>query len=210
VELAAELFEGVGAKAAGDQAAQVVAAQIHLEGALPMQREGTESESAEVKADRAAPAVGAHDQRIRFADGQRFQAVGQSGLPAILIPVSMAIGAAAARHARIYLSADASRKLSIGDRLEGGERRVHPFSSARRAMRIDRQTKSAWVGAWEIATSPSPLRRSASIAQVILRLIVTTFISFKKARLIGVGSLIAFATESYGDARKCVSPTIHT
>src|SRR5262249_27333047 len=61
VELAAELFEGVGAESAGDQAAQVVAAQVHLHRPVPVQRERAKGESAEVEADRAAPAFGAED-----------------------------------------------------------------------------------------------------------------------------------------------------
>jgi hypothetical protein len=68
-----------------------------------MQWERAESESAEMETDGAATPVAAQDQRIRFANSERFQAVWAEGIAGNLIPVAVAVAAPAARYARIYL-----------------------------------------------------------------------------------------------------------
>ena len=69
VELPAELLEGVRAKAARHKGADVLGAELHLDRAARVQREGDKTNGAEMMADGTAAAVGPLDQRIPFPLG---------------------------------------------------------------------------------------------------------------------------------------------
>src|SRR5262245_12425868 len=100
MKLTPELLERVRAETPGNQAAEMVPADIDLHRPLGVQGKRLEGERAEVKADGAASPLGAQDQRLRFAHRQSFQAVGAVGLTADIVPVAMLFAAPAARHTR--------------------------------------------------------------------------------------------------------------
>ena len=83
-EVAAELLEGVGAEAAGNQGAEVLGAQIGFHGAARVQGEGQETDRAQVVTDGAAATVGALLDRLGLAQSQGFLVaypLGLHGLP---------------------------------------------------------------------------------------------------------------------------------
>jgi hypothetical protein len=99
-QLPAQLLEGMRAKPAGDQGADVFGAKLDLDGAARMKGERDVSDCAEMVADGAALAIGPGDQRVAFSHRERFQAIGAVRLPGDPVPEARLIGAAATRNLR--------------------------------------------------------------------------------------------------------------
>src|SRR5262249_26281948 len=93
-KLSTELLKTVRSQAACDEAAEMLGAEIHINRTPRMKRKGQISKCAETMADRAATFVGALDEGIGLAHGQRFHAVGAKGFTGNAIPRSAAVGTA--------------------------------------------------------------------------------------------------------------------
>jgi hypothetical protein len=100
VKLAAELLEGERAKAAGDQATKVLAAQVDLDRAKGFEGEGQKAERSLMMADGTALGLAALDERLAFTQGKAFQAVGTEWLVGNAVPVTLILVAAAAGEGR--------------------------------------------------------------------------------------------------------------
>jgi hypothetical protein len=94
-QLPAQLLEGVGAKPARNEGADVLGAKLDLDGASGVERESHVTHGPEMMADGAALAIGSCNQRIPFPLSQSFQAVGAVGLPGDSVPKPCMIGATA-------------------------------------------------------------------------------------------------------------------
>lgn len=97
-ELPAKLLEGVGSQSACDDGAKVLCAKLDLNGSPGMQRKRDVAHGAKMVADRATFAIGARDERLAFADGQRFQTVRAERLARNAVPKSRIVAATAARN----------------------------------------------------------------------------------------------------------------
>ena len=83
MQLPAQLLEGVRAEPAGDQSADVLRAELHLDGAARMQRKGHVAHRPQVMADGAAAAVGPLHHRGGFPSASASMQLGQYVFPAI-------------------------------------------------------------------------------------------------------------------------------
>ena len=96
-KLPAELLERMGPEAAGDESAEVFAAEVDFDGAFEMERIGEITHGAEMITDGAATLVDAFDDRFGLACGEQFEAMGTARFSADAIPVARVVAAARTR-----------------------------------------------------------------------------------------------------------------
>jgi hypothetical protein len=96
-QLTPKLGKGMRPQAAGQETAQVFAAQVDFHRTGPVQGKGQVSNRAELMADGAATIFGPRDERVRFPHGQGFQAMRAKRLAGNVIPRALACPATAAR-----------------------------------------------------------------------------------------------------------------
>jgi len=100
VELPAQLGERRRVEAPAEQGAEVGGAQVHLHRLALAEREGQEANGADVSAQDAGAALGAEDQRLGVALGERLLTVGTARQAVDAVPLT-ALGAAAAARVRL-------------------------------------------------------------------------------------------------------------
>ena len=93
-ELASQLFKGVRAETAGDERAEVVAAQIDLDRSFGVKRKRHVANGAEVIADGATAIQNPLDDRFRFARCKQLKTLRTIRFAADAIPIAGAIAAA--------------------------------------------------------------------------------------------------------------------
>ncbi len=96
-ELAPELLESMRPQPSRDESTQMFRTKLDLDRTARMQRESHITDRAEMMANCAAFSIGAGDQRLAFADGQRFQAVRAERFSRDAVPVPRVVAASATR-----------------------------------------------------------------------------------------------------------------